>query len=99
MDLQEGYEQLTPSLTVNVDDQGHADADLVTFYYRKTKAEDEPKDSYQVIPATGYARSKNDSVNLRSSPSTANDCNIIGKISKTDIIEIKGTATAGGKWY
>ncbi len=99
VDLKEGYEQLTPSLTVNVDDQGHADADLVTFYYRKTKTDDEAKDSYQVIPASGYARAKNDAVNLRSTPSTANDSNIIGKISKTDVIEIKGTAAAGGKWY
>ena len=99
VDLLEGYEQLTPSLTVNVDDQGHADADFVTFYYRKTKTDEESGDSYQVIPASGYARAKNDSVNLRSSPSTANDSNIIGKISKTDIIEIKGTATIGGKWY
>ena len=98
VDLAEGYDQITPSFTVTVDDQGHADVDIVTFYYKQSKG-GTGADSYQVIPARGYARAKNDSVNLRSTPSTGSDSNIIGKISKTDIIEIKGTATAGGKWY
>ena len=40
VDLREGYEQLSPSFTVNVDEQGHADADLVTFYYKKSSGSD-----------------------------------------------------------
>ena len=99
VDLMEDYEQITPSCTVMVDNEGNADQALVTFYCRYT-AETTGQDSgYQVMPASGYARAKNDSVNLRSSPSTASDSNRIATISKTDIIEIKGTAQAGGKWY
>ena len=99
VDLKDGYEQITPSFTVNVDAQGKADADAVTFYYRQTRPNDDGKDSYQVLPYSGYARAKNDSVNLRSSPYTGNDSNVIGKISKTDVIELKGIATVGGKWF
>ena len=98
VDLFDGYEQITPSYTVTVNEQGEADQAVVTFYYRQTRSEEETA-GYQVEPASGYARPNNDSVNLRSEPSTASDSNIIGKIRKTDLIQILGTATNGGKWY
>ena len=98
-DLKDGYEQVTPSYTVRVDEQGHADTETVVFYYRAVDDNSTASDGFQVTPASGYARANNDSVNLRSFPSTSSDSSVIGKIRKTDIIQILGTANYGGKWY
>ena len=99
VDLQAGYEQVTPSYTVTVDEQGKADQDTVIFYYHAIKENNTSSEGFQVQPASGYARAVNDSVNLRSYPSTASSDNIIGKIQKADIIQILGTASNSGKWY
>ncbi len=99
VDLMEGYEQITPSYTVTVSNDGVASDEVVTFYYKPVQDGQTTAGGYQVLPANGYARSKNDSVNLRSEPTTDSDANIIGKISKTDLIQILGTATNHGKWY
>lgn len=99
VDLQEGYEQITPSCTVTVDSNGQPDQQSVIFYYRKTSGDTAEEDGFQVVPASGFARSNNASINLRSYPSTSSDSTIVAKINKTDIIEIHGKTEHNGTWY
>ncbi len=98
VDLADGYEQITPSYTVTVDENGNADAQSVIFYYRKNQ-DGGRETGFQMLPASGYARSNNNGVNLRSYPSTSSDSTIIAKINRTDIIEILGRVSFGGEWF
>jgi len=103
VDLEEGYELIDPRprhVTVSAD--GVPDVEEIVFEYRRVIPQVTPdaQEGFSMQPYEGYARAESDQINLRSSPDTRDSGNIVGKIRRTDLIELTGVTTVGNaKWY
>ncbi len=108
--LPEGY-LLIGSSTVEVvlSPSGVPSQDTVIFLYEKpitpspspTITPEATSIPFDVTPMDRYAVSTGDSINYRSSPDTAPKDNILGQVSRKDVLHVQGMVTnhKNEKWY
>ena len=89
----DGYEPATPeSQTVTLGRDGTLTPGELFFTYAKKQAPAEPTPfPYTIEPADEYAFPRKDNTNFRSSPTSADNSNVLSVVGSKDLIHIEGS--------